>query len=72
MHRLLLREHLQAQRSARRECRSRHEADAGHRKRALKPLPGQKRLHRLLLREHLLAKDKSLIRLYYRKKDMDP
>ena len=31
-----------AQRSARREARPRAEADAGHRKRALLPLPGRK------------------------------
>lgn len=33
------REQFLAQRSARRECHPRHEADAEHRKRALKPLP---------------------------------
>ena len=36
---LMYREKFLAQRSARRECRPRHEADAGHRKRALMPLP---------------------------------
>ena len=35
----MFREQFLAQRPARRECRPRHEADAEHRKRALKPLP---------------------------------